>query len=500
MRKKIIFLVIAICFLCTACHRFGPEIEDKIESDKVNLALKMENLNDEFTAEKTLKWVIQSTSADFIPSLRGVNQYLKSIGRDYEVNFVTFKNQNRIKIGDNYYDYLEEVLTKGDIDIINFGAKNKTVYEYPIFVSEGLDAEDYIEDRLPITRLVENGFVHEIDSKYAIDNSTLIDDKCFGFGNFIFKGPIGFIWYDKIVDKEEAVNLSPNPWENMDLLMEYKEKLGTKPVFLLADYTAFIEGFKVYLDLFVADHATGAVNYVFDTHEYKKIVEGISQLRNNELLVEPHELQELGVDYTPAVESCLLMDTEILDKINENVYRVNHRNGKGYFVKYTYPYQIRNYMNLENGISKNSKQIDEALDFLNLMYNDENLINIFYEENRNLNLNRYCNEWLIKDVSKILNQYGEMDNYLDYYENDLLEGFDFDDSSDEIQSSISNALNIIFKNDSENVISYSDDYNSYRFMSENYKSACENIKRLLEESGGKESKEFFQNEINKFIK
>lgn len=500
MRKKLIFLIIAICFLTTACHRFSSEIDERIEMDKVNLALEMEKLYGESTADKTLKWVIQTSPSDSVPSLKGVNQYLKSIGKDYEVTLVTFRNQDKIKIGDNYYDYLEKELTKGDIDIINFGVKHVPLYEYPIFVSEGLDPEDYREDRLSVIRLIDNGYVVEIDSKYAVDKATLIDGKCFGFGNFIFKGPIGFIWYDEIVNEEEAVKLSPNPWENMDLLMEYKEKLGIKPVFLLNDFTKFTEGLKLYLDLLVVDHTTGAVNYVFDTPEYKKLAEGILQLRQNELLVEPNELQGTNINYAPAVESGFLMNMEILDKINENVYRVRYQSREGYFVKYTYPYQIRNYMNLENGISKNSKYIDEALDFLNLMYNDENLISIFYEENRGLNLNKYCNEWLIEDISKILNEYGEMDSYLNYYKNDLLEGFDFDDSADEIQSSIPNALNIIFKDVSENVVSYSDDYDSYRFMSENYKSACENIRRLLEESGGKEAKEFFQNQVNKFIK
>lgn len=72
---------------------------------------------------------------------------------------------------------------------------------------------------------------------------------------------------------------------------------------------------------------------------------------------------------------------------------------------------------------------------------------------------------------EISNQYGEMDSYLDYY-----------------------------KNDSENGIVYSDDYDSYGFMSENYKSACENIRKFLEEIGAEEVRRFFQNEITKFMK
>lgn len=502
MKKKLLILILIISFLTTACHKFETEIEQKVGEDIKNFALKMEeSFNDDEAFEKNLKWAIQVKSFDSVPSLKGINNYLKSIGKDYGVSFVIYETGDKgdLKIGDNYYNYLEKELLKDDIDIINFGVKNRSFFEYPSLLTGGDDVSDYREDRLPINRLIEKDFIFEVDSKYAIDDSTLIDGRCYGFGNFAFKGPIGFIWYDNIVDEEKALELDPNPWDNMDLLVKYRETFGLSPIILAHDYSYFIEEYKVYLDFLVANPENGAVNYVFDTPEYEKMAESVANLRKNSLLMDPEEFQQLQIDYSPSVESCFLMDTEIIDKLNDNLYKVKFRGKQGYFVKYSYPYQIRNYMNLENGISQNSKYKKEALDFLNLMYNDEKIINIFYEDNREFNVNRYCNEWLIEDKSKILYDYGEMEDYLNYYNKDSLKGFNFDDTVNEMQYTIPITLKHIIKKDAEGKIVYLKDYESYGFMNEGYKEATQNLRNILQESGVDDAKDYFQKEINKFI-
>lgn len=499
MRKNIFFITLIISLLVTACHPFDPEIEQKVEEDYQILSGIVEEDQDDEAVQKNIKWVIQSNFLQSKPSLKGVNKYLKSLGKDYGVSFVMDESKDSIqnfKNGDNYYNYLKKELDENNIDIISFGVKTKSNFEYLNLLTLGEDLSNYKEDTLPINRIIANNLVEELDPKYAIDKSTLVDGKCFGLGNFSFKGPIGFIWDERIVNKEELLNLNPNPWDNMDLLMEYKEKLGQAPVLLSHDYSYFIEGYKVYGDLIVANPQTGMVNYAFDTSEYKKIAEGIVKLRKSSLLMDSYDFQG---DNIPLVESCFLTDAEIIDKINNNLYKVKYQGREGYFVKYSYPYQIRNYMNLENGIYKDSKYIEESLDFLNLMYNDGEIVNIFYRENPSLNINRYCNEWLIDENAYVLKEHNEMKHYLDNYNKDYLEGFNFDDSVDEMQDTIGDTLKEIIVKDSEKGAGYSQDYESYRFMTENYLNAIENLRIVLEESGGDNVKEYFQREVNKFM-
>ena len=408
-------------------------------------------------------------------------------------------SEDSIKVGDNYYKFLEKRISQGDADIINFGVKNKTVVEYMNLLLQGANISNYKEDELAVTRLIENDYLLEIDPKYAIDKSTLIDGHCFGFGNFSFKGPIGFVWFDEIVNEEEAVNLSPDPWENMNLLIEYSKEIRVPPVFLIHDHSYFIEGYKVYLDLLVADSCSGEVQYVFDTQEYRKLAEGIVTLKSNELIVDPLNLGEMQEDYMPVVVSSFLMDTEIKKQLSSNLYRVKLDGREGYFVSYNYPYQIRNYMHLENGINKNTKYKEEALDFLNLMYTDEKMINIFKNDNGSQNIRRYCNEWLIHEETNILNSYGEMENYLNRYKDDKLEGFNFNDIVAEMQSSISNTLKGLVKMDNERGIIYFEGYNSYRFMKEDYKECSDKLRKLLEDSGAHKARNYFQLEVDRFV-
>lgn len=499
MRKNIWFIILIMSLLVTACHSFDPEIEKKVEEDYEIISGMVEEDQDDEVVEKNIKWVIQSNFLQAKPSLKGVNKHLKSLGKDYGVSFVMDESKDNIqsfKSGDNYYDYLTEELERNNIDIISFGVKNKSNFEYLTLLNLGKDLSNYKEDVLAINRIIANNLVKELDPKYAIDKSTLVDGKSFGFGNFSFKGPIGFIWDERIVNEEESLNLNSNPWENMDLLMEYKEKLGQAPVVLSHDYSYFIEGYNVYGDLIVADPQTGMVNYVFDTGEYKKLAEGIVKLRKSSLLMNSYDFQG---DNIPLVESCFLIDTEITDKINDSIYKVKYQGREGYFVKYSYPYQIRNYMNLENGIYKDSKHIEESLDFLNLMYNDKEMVNIFYKDNPSLNIYRYCNEWLVDEEAYVLKEHNEMEHYLDNYNKDYLEGFNFDDSVDEMQNTIGDTLKAIIVKDSEKGANYSQDYESYRFMAEDYLNAIENLRIVLEESGGNDVKEYFQREVNKFI-
>ena len=133
------------------------------------------------------------------------------------------------------------------------------------------------------------------------------------------------------------------------------------------------------------------------------------------------------------------------------------------------------------------------------IYNDGEIVNIFYRENPSLNINRYCNEWLVDENAYVLKEHNEMKHYLDNYNKDYLEGFNFDDSVDEMQNTIGNTLKAIIVKDSEKGAGYSQDYESYRFMTEDYLNAIENLRIVLEESGGCDVKEYFQREVNKFI-
>ena len=499
MKKGLLFFILIISLLATACQPYKLELQEEIDKGGKDISKEAEEGKDNKIAEKNIKWLIQSSFLDSKPSVKGVNNYLKSLKKDYEVSFVmdeSKENMEMYKNGDKYYNYLKKRLEENNIDIINFGVKNTSTYEYLGLLSRGEDLSDFREDNLPVNKILANEFVKKLDSKYAIDKSTLINEQCFGLGNFNFKGPIGFFWDEKIVSKEKAPDLKTSPWENMDMLMEYKESVGKAPVLLSHDYSYFIEGYKVYIDLIVANPETGIVEYVFDTGAYKKLAEGIVKLRRSLLLVDINEFQ---MDNIPRVESCFLTDTEIIDKINNNIYKVKFQSREGYFVKYSYPYQIRNYMNLENGIYKDSKHIEESLDFLNLMYNDKEIINIFHKENPSLNINRYCNEWLVDENAYIMEDYNEMEYFLDTYKKDYLEGFNFDDSVDEMQDTIGDTLKEIIRKDSEKGANYSQDYESYRFMTEDYLNAIENLRIVLEESGGDEVKEYFQREVNKFM-
>ncbi|NMB07683.1 MAG: hypothetical protein GX981_04795 [Tissierellia bacterium] len=497
MKRTILIILSLTIFLLTGCHRFGVEIEEKIERDRKEVVAKIEGGSVEEAGKKILKWGIQSEDVNL--SLKGVNNYLNSLGKDYNIVFVPYKSNSRIKIGKNYYEFLEKEIANGQLDIINFGVKNKAIIEYMNLLSQGDDMLGYREDELAISQLIENNYIMEIDPSYSIDKSTLIDGKCFGFGNYSFKGPIGFVWFSDIVKDKEAKELKPNPWDNMELLIKYKENFNSSPIMLMHDYSSFIEGYSIYLDLLVADPKSGQVQYVFDTQEYKKLAKGIKTLRENKLLVDPFNLQKMDQSINPSVVSAFLLDTEVIEKIDPNIYKVKYEEKEGFFVTYSYPYQIRNYMQLENGISKNSKYQEEALDFLNLMYTDSNIVNIFQKDNTGKDIKRYCNEWLLPDQVKIMEEYEELEAYLNRYKIDKLEGFHFNDIVDEIQSTINITLGNIVKKDKETII-FIDEFNSYQFMDENYEKNIERLRQLLKNSGVDISKKYFQEKINKFLK
>ena len=63
MKKGIVVLLLVMIFLLSACHNFNPEIEDKLEKDRLMIAARIEeDLRDDMLVEKNLKWVIQSNN------------------------------------------------------------------------------------------------------------------------------------------------------------------------------------------------------------------------------------------------------------------------------------------------------------------------------------------------------------------------------------------------------------------------------------------------------
>lgn len=83
-----------------------------------------------------------------------------------------------------------------------------------------------------------------------------------------------------IVTDREAKELKANPWDNMDLLIRYKENFNTPLIILMHDYSFFIEGYSIYLDLLVADPSSGQVQVV---EEYGELEAYLNRYRNDKL-------------------------------------------------------------------------------------------------------------------------------------------------------------------------------------------------------------------------
>ena len=112
----------------------------------------------------------------------------------------------------------------------------------------------------------------------------------------------------------------------------------------------------------------GKVDYFFNTEEYEKMAENISELRKEGLLIGPFDDKD-NSEIISIKESQL----EIQWNDKKKQYYGEYNGETGIYVPFSIPYSVKNPMEIENGIFANTKYYEESLDFLKLLYTDKKM-------------------------------------------------------------------------------------------------------------------------------
>ena len=122
----------------------------------------------------------------------------------------------------------------------------------------------------------------------------------------------------------------------------------------------------------------GKVDYFFNTEEYEKMAENISELRKEGLLIGPFDDKD-NSEIISIKESQL----EIQWNDKKKQYYGEYNGKTGIYVPFSIPYSVKNPMEIENGIFANTKYYEESLDFLKLLYTDKKMAKAMAAEEKN---------------------------------------------------------------------------------------------------------------------
>ncbi len=431
-------------------------------------------------SSNTVKWLIHSSleQEDLIKLENRINDHLDNMDKNYIVKLYSY----------GYEETYEDIIQKAkvnNIDIINLlSVNNDTPNSY-------------------ILRLIYDGYCEEVDNTYNNYDLFLYNDKLYGYGNVSCNPSVGIYYTTEYVDSihKDISELNTEIVIDDDVIEYGKNHSNFVNIGMVTDNLYTID------DLFYVDLLNHECGYLYDhkdiknIYEVKKMMVQSGYAINPELFGSPKE--EPG--FANAISE------EYFKDINQFEYS-SFYDIECVFKRCFYQYNHINVNDIENIIYKNSKNKENANDFLNELYSNRDLCNVIlygeespelkdnYSYKEYIQINSYydqhlCNETLVDNPYgwNIERKQKALDDYNKQYDDLELNGFVFE-LDKELLDIYNTVMNVFLPNGS-----YSSDSLKLNNMSPYYDEAWNRLKKEIKDNGGDQIVNELQKQVNEFI-
>lgn len=470
MKKFYSIIIITFILLLTSCHNLENEVKVFLaKKDKEFIEVNI-NYNEEEKNYPLIRWAVPVNKEKMELSEEKINEELGKIGRGYKIKFIympTNSNSNRI-IGQEYIDFTKNLIERQEVDIINRGIKSGYDFSLKLYANKILNEKDLFTDKFLLESLKDEDIFEQVPEKYMGKNPIIYKGKVLGFGNRVYSIPYGVFYTKSFVEKIGLKKLSSDINEHIDLFEKEKSYNENPIIFLNIDYIDILQQLKTPFYLYTFDSKGESIVPFFENEDYIKFCNYLYLPYSKGWISD--NLNSNMVASITNLEDCL-----IKEKVDSDTYLVNYSElGEGYFKILGYKYLGKNFINTENFVIKNSKNKDDAFDFLNLIYFNRDFINNIKEVDYTIGgVSAYLNENLLSKSEIVFEEYGERENYLNFYKDNKFDGLYFDENSEEFDKLYDKIIEI-YRNESY----YSDILNLLSFKNNNYE-VKEKIKNSL---------------------